>query len=153
MYCYISMPHSMLLFPHLQPHCLINHFNHFSWILYFRLSPHSFFCVSILVHSFPDRHSSVNVLLRCNASLIIFVPDSPIWLSIHSYVLLSPPSLRTKCLFFFFASIQSSHSWVNALLVFNNSLIILVPGSPISLSVIYSWCGRIWSTYFIPSVP
>ena len=85
------------------------------------------------------RSSVVNVLLLFNPSLIILAPSVPISLSIYFIFIIVHLSFSDSIIFHFYSSFSSPlrSSVVNVLLLFNNSLIILAPDSPILLSIYF----------------
>ena len=82
------------------------------------------------------RSSVVNVVLIFNDSLIILAPSAPILLSVHYQFHLTLFFLySTSISFSLFLSSPYTYSFVNVVLIFNDSPTIFAPSDPIVLSV------------------
>ena len=80
------------------------------------------------------KTSVVNVLLYFKASVIIFAPSSPILLATRSQIFFKHTYNMFLMHSYFLNALQLKFSVVNVLLIFNTSLIIFAPSSPIPLS-------------------
>ena len=93
-------------------------------------------CSSHSTLYFWQRFSDVNVVLLFNDSLIILAPESLTSLSVHhNYHLVVFKNFTFICSLYSSFYSQLRFSDVNVILFFNDSIIILAPFAPISLSV------------------